>query len=128
MAGSMARYVYQSDDGEDYALKCDRSNANAVNSGLSLASAFLTGLPNNIKPRFVIYRSTNGKVSRKCYLMIPVQSILSLPATYAVAVAQTGATTVNVTLKRSFYSGEKYGFVPDATDTALDDTDTADSI
>jgi len=127
MAGSLNRYKYESDDGGTYALKCDRSNANAVNTALEQASATDVGIPNNISPRFVLYRSTNGKVTRKCYIMSPLTSILGLPETYAVAVAQSGATTVTVTLRRSFYSGEKYGFVG-ATDTGLDDTDTASEV
>lgn len=128
MAGSMARYAYTAEDGETYALKCDRSNANAVNGSLALAPSTLVGLPNNIKPRYVLYRSANGKVTRKCYLMAPVTDINSLPATYTVAVAQSGATVVNVALNKTFYSGEQYSFVPNATDTALTDSDAAGTV
>ena len=128
MAGSMARYTYLSDDGEVYALKCDISNANAVNSGLTLAPSSLTALPGNIKPRYVLYRSNNGKVTRRCYLMEPVVDVNSLPATYSVAVAQSAATTLAVNLRKSFYSGETYSFVANATDTGLDDSDTADNV
>jgi len=127
MAGSLARYSYLSDDGEVYALKCDRSNANAVNSGLDLAGASLVQLPGNIKPRYVLYRSDNGKVTRKCYLMEPVEDVNALPATYSVVVPTSGTTTITVVLKKSFYSGETYSFVPDAEDTALTDSDTATS-
>lgn len=124
----MARYTYLSDDGEAYALKCDRSNANAVNSSLALAPSNLVQLPGSIKPRYVLYRSANGKVTRKCYLMEPVVDVNTIPATYSVAVAQSAATTVTVNLRKSFYSGETYSFVPNASDTGLDDSDTADSV
>lgn len=130
MAGSMARYTYIAEDGESYALKCDRSNVNAVNpaGAVVLASSTLVGLPNTIKPRYVLYRSANGKVTRKCYLLQPVTDINTLPATYTVPVTQGGTNVVNVALNKSFYSGEKYTFTPNAVDTALVDSGAADTI
>lgn len=125
MAGSRVRYTYTAENLETYALDCDRSNANAVNSSLVLAPATLTSLPKNIKPRYVLYRSLNGKVQRKCYIMLPPTDIDALPLTYNVLVSKSGATGEEVTLYRSFYSGEKFSFPPDAIDTGLTDSQTA---
>lgn len=75
MAGSIKHFVYTTDEGEDFALKADESNTEAVNGGTqdfpNGAPPTVYALPRNIKPRHFIYRSIDGLVTRKVYALTP---------------------------------------------------------
>lgn len=69
MAGSIKWFVYTTDAGDDYAIKLDESNTEAVNgstqdfvSGLALKDA----LPRNIKPRVIYYTNQARTRTVKC--------------------------------------------------------------
>jgi hypothetical protein len=58
MAGSIKWFVYTDDSGQDYGIKLDESNTEAVNGGIQdfLPGAGLTaGVPRNIKVRRAYY-------------------------------------------------------------------------
>lgn len=114
MAGSMSWQVYTSDNGTDYALFCDLSNALAVNASASATPGTLpsTALPSNIKPRYAIYISDDGKTQRK----VPI-----LKASDLAALAPNDNFVTNpggVTVKLSSIRGEKIR-LPKLVDTGL---------
>ena len=68
MSGSIRWFPYETDAGDDFAIKADESNTEAVNSGVGTPSS-LFALPRNVKPRHGIYRSADGLTSRKVYFV-----------------------------------------------------------
>lgn len=76
MAGSIKWFVYTTDSGDDFGLRLDESNTEAVNgstqdfvTGLSLVNA----LPRNIKPREIFY--TNPERTRRIRCVALTQTI-----------------------------------------------------
>lgn len=72
MAGSIKWFVYTSDAGDDYAIRLDESNTEAVNgstqdyvTGLSLVDA----LPRNITPRATYYTNTARTRRIRCVVL-----------------------------------------------------------
>ena len=69
MAGKLNYYDYKSDNGSEYVVFMDESNAVAV--GNVDAAAGGTGLPTEISPRYITYSTTVGsgaaarKISRR---------------------------------------------------------------
>lgn len=66
MSGSIRWFPYVTDSGDNFALKADESNTEAVNSGVGTPTS-LFAVPRNIKPRYGIYRSADGLTTRKVY-------------------------------------------------------------
>lgn len=73
MAGSISYQVYTSDNGQNYAIRMDKSNALAVNASASATPAALPNieLPKNIKPRYALYTDATGNIRRKVVLLKP---------------------------------------------------------
>lgn len=66
MAGSIKWFVYTSDAGDDYAIRLDESNTEAINGGTQdyvPGLAFTDALPRNITPRAFYY--TNIERTRR---------------------------------------------------------------
>lgn len=114
MAGSLDEFRYISDDDEVYWIRADRSNVTAVNAAAAAPPVGSTSVPKNITPRYVLYRNAEEFMQRKIPVLTDI-SPDSLPATITV---KNGAGT-DVTLDKSFYSGEKVRFVSYAKDTAI---------
>lgn len=71
MAGSKSYQRYVSDNGQEYSILMDRSNALAVNASATATPASLPTitLPRNIKPRYAIYTDASGLIKRKVVLL-----------------------------------------------------------
>jgi hypothetical protein len=137
MAGSLTYRRYTSDDGTDYAIRIDESNAssNVVGSAGELvpprAGNYLR-LPNYIKPRYVLaYREDDPRFKRK-FVIGGTAGIASVFAPGAKITSQ-GTLIDDQTAVRdntwviTSYRGEKQNFAPafNAPDTGLIDGDTA---
>jgi hypothetical protein len=97
MAGSIKWFIYTSDRGDNFAIKLDESNTEAVNGGtqdLIDGLTVINAVPRNIKPRKVYYAN----------------------------VARTRTIGI-VALTPTIYNGVLSGTVPTITDP-LDDTQT----
>lgn len=74
MAGSIKWFVYTTDDGEDFALKLDESNTEAVNGGtqdLVDGASVSNALPRNIKPRRARYTNAARTRAISCVCLTP---------------------------------------------------------
>jgi len=63
MAGSLKYFIYQTDDGDDFAIALDESNTEAVNGSTNdyLSTTDVQyALPRNIKPRRAFYSNPAG--------------------------------------------------------------------
>lgn len=74
MAGSIKWFVYTTDTGDDFAIRLDESNTEAINGstqdyvdGLSLTNA----LPRNIKPREIFYTNQARTRRIRCVALTP---------------------------------------------------------
>jgi hypothetical protein len=103
MAGSISYQVYQSDNGQNYAIRMDRSNALAVNASASATPAALPAieLPKNIKPRYALYTDATGNIKRKVVLLKP-SDVAALVANASLTPPEESAT-----LRITFVVGEK---------------------
>lgn len=124
MAGSIKWFVYTDDAGNDFALRLDESNTEAVNGG---TQDFVTGLsltnalPRNIKPRELFYSNTERTRVIRCVALTPT--------IYAGVVGGTAAQTIpdpiaggTATLGFLRANGERRT-LPVPVDTGLDDGD-----
>lgn len=70
MAGSIKYFEYTTDAGDSFALKADESNTELGGRGIDFgnASTIIYELPRNVKPRYALYRSPDGNVTRKAYI------------------------------------------------------------
>lgn len=69
MAGSIKWFIYTTDSGEDYGLRLDESNTEAVNASTQdlIAGATIPfALPRNVKPRYVEYTNAARTRTIKC--------------------------------------------------------------
>lgn len=121
MAGSIKWFVYTTDEGDDFALKADESNTEAVNGGTqdfpAGAPPTIYSLPKNIKPRHFIYRNVDGTVTRKVYALTPT---IFEGGDNAVASYTDAVTNQTVSLYRRI--GEEIAY-PFGADTGLNDGD-----
>lgn len=60
MAGGNAWHTYTSDDGNDYAMFADTSNATVVGDGLYTGTPPLRPLPKGYEPRGLVCKAANG--------------------------------------------------------------------
>ncbi|WP_156815596.1 hypothetical protein [Pseudanabaena sp. PCC 6802] len=70
MAGSIADFAYTDDDGQQWLIRIDRSNALIEGTGFTLLSEDdkdLSFLPRNVKPRFVSFRHLTRPTKRRIY-------------------------------------------------------------
>jgi len=69
MAGSIKWFVYTTDAGDDFAIKLDESNTEAVNGStqdFTAGLALVNALPRNIKPREIFYTNTTRTRRIRC--------------------------------------------------------------
>lgn len=103
MSGSIRWFVYRSDNGQDYAIKADKSNVAAVNPSGAGTPATLppASVPRNIRPRYALFSDTTGQIKRKVVLLTPADvTALSNTASFT----PTGETA---TVQVSTLVGEK---------------------
>lgn len=117
MSGSKKWFVYQTDDGENFAVLRDESNTEAVNGAtgdFTSTSAVIYSIPKNVKPRYVVYRSADKTITRKCVAL--TQSLL-LAAPVTIVDGPTGLTLTRKNRKAETIK------LPYPEDTGLDDGD-----
>lgn len=120
MAGSIKWFKYTSDTGQEFGISMDESNGEAVsNSDVTGADAGLLALPRNIKPRYAVYRSTDGRYTRKIPVTSRTATVATLPAT--ITVDAEGSPGQVLTL--AFFQGERVVRIVRADDTGLNDGD-----
>lgn len=121
MAGSIKWFVYTTDEGDDFALKADESNTEAVNGSVqdfpNGTPPTLYSLPGNVQPRHFIYRSVDGKVTRKVYALT---AAIFAGGDNAVASFPDPVSGQTVNLQRKVGEIIAYPFGPD---TGLEDAD-----
>lgn len=125
MAGSIKWFVYTTDAGDDYAIRLDESNTEAVNgqnqdfvSGLALKDA----VPRNIKPREIFY--TNAARTRTIRCVALTQTIYNGAIAGGVGTIPDPIAGGNATLGLIRANGEKLR-LPVPFDTGLDDGDAS---
>lgn len=121
MAGSRKWFRYTTAGGDVYALNMDESNGEHVgNDDLTGFGSTLVSLPPNIRPRFCVYRSSDGRYSRRIPVSSPTTGIDDLPATLSIT-PEGGGTAVVLNL--SYFQGERITRIPTGADTGLNDGD-----
>ena len=120
MAGSIKWFVYTTDQGDDFAIKRDESNTEAVNGGTQDFPATpptQNAVPSNIKPRHLVYSNTDRTITR--YVTALTQAIFNN--------AETGAPTITDAVSaQTLILFRKVGEVvslPFGADTGLNDGD-----
>jgi hypothetical protein len=82
--------VYKDDDGNNVALLQDTSNA--TTAGAALAPLGTKTLARGIKPRYALYKSTDGLYSRRLYIPTAVSPAANLPSFVITTEAGTSVT------------------------------------
>ncbi len=122
MAGSLKWFQYTTDSGDDFGIYMDESNGEAVgNADFAplVSDSVIYALPRNVQPRTALYRSIDGKVSRRIAVTDPAATVASLPAALTVAAIDGNpAYQLNLTLFRGEEVKRIVGF-----DSGLDDAD-----
>ena len=119
MAGSIKWFLYTTDAGGSFAIKLDESNTEAVNAGTQDypdAGVVINAIPRNIKPRYIRFRSPDGRTTRNCVAL--TQTIYNGVAPGSTLPNPNGAGNLILAGK----IGEKVS-VPFGIDTGLDDGD-----
>lgn len=120
MVGSKKDFQYTTDDGQEYVVNMDESNGEAVgNVDYSASSTATMRLPANCKPRYAVYKSPLGTMSRK----IIIGSNTATSATLAATIPALTFDGSSITLSLSFFKGERMTLIPRADDTGLLDGD-----
>lgn len=122
MAGSIKWFVYTDDGGNNYAIKLDESNTEAVNGSAQdfLPDATLTaGVPRNIKPRFVTYANIDRTRNIRC---VPLTQTIYAGILNGNIPTIPDPITVGESLSLIRLDGEKRT-LPFGQDTGLDDGD-----
>ncbi len=105
MAGSIKFFRYTINGGTNFAIKMDESNGEAIgNTDLIEADLPIQELPKNIKPRYVLYRSSDGLTSRRIPVTGNTIDITDLPA--AITVASPIVAAAGIILNRQSLVGE----------------------
>lgn len=122
MAGSLKWFEYETGSGDKFGIYMDESNGELVGNPdyAALASeSIIYALPRNVKPRTALYRSIDGKVSRRIPVSDPAASVATLPVSITVAAVDGNPSyQLNLTL----FKGEEIRRLA-AFDTGLDDGD-----
>lgn len=121
MSGSIKYFVYTDDRGNDWAMRKDESNTEAVNAGTqdfpNTGSGVTDELPRNIKPRYLRYVSDDRLVARNVVALTPAIFAGAAVGVPSFVDAQSGKTVV-----LSSQEGEKRR-LPFGADTGLQDGD-----
>jgi len=105
MAGSLKWFKYTTSGGTPYGVFMDESNGEAVgNTDVVDADLPLAEIPKGLKPRYVLYRSSDGLTSRKITVTANNVDITALPATITVASPIVGGA--GIVLNRQSFVGE----------------------
>lgn len=123
MAGSIKWFVYTTDAGDDYAIRLDESNTEAVNGSTQDFVANLAlkdALPRNIKPREIFY--TNAARTRRIRCVALTQTIYNGAITGGVNTIPDTISGGGATLGLIGAKGEQLR-LPVPFDTGLDDGD-----
>lgn len=122
MAGSLKNFLYTTDFGDEFVINMDESNGEQVSNTdyAPLDGIRYYFLPRNIKPRHAVYRSFDGRVTRKIPLTDNTQTAVTLPATFSVTLSDGNGT---VAVQLATVNGERYIRIPSPTDTGLTDGD-----
>lgn len=122
MSGSRKWFKYTTDAGDAFGINMDESNGELVsNADFEAADndTIVYALPRNIAPRTALYRSSDGKVSRRIVVTSPTATISTLASSFVVP-AQDGNPAATMQLQ-SFRGEEIKRLV--SVDTGLDDGD-----
>ncbi|HEY9659904.1 MAG TPA: hypothetical protein V6C65_15720 [Allocoleopsis sp.] len=120
MVGSIKFFVYTTDGGDDFAIKLDESNTEAVNGGTQDFPAVAPtryALPRNVKPRTLIYSNTDRTVTRRVVALTQAIYSNAVTAVPSITDASSGQT---LSLFRQV--GEEVS-LPFGADTGLTDGD-----
>lgn len=74
MAGSLKWFVYQTDNGTDFAIELDESNTEAINAGNNdyvANTGIIFAVPKNVTPRYAFYANTPGTRVIKVVALTP---------------------------------------------------------
>jgi hypothetical protein len=121
MAGSLKWFIYDTDDGTQFAIKLDESNTESVNAGSNdflNNSTLKFALPRNIRPRYALYQSADGTRTVRCVALTPT-IYTGIPGNI-VSIVDPIVPTQNLFLKR--IGAEKIS-LPFGADTGIDDGD-----
>jgi len=120
MAGSLKYFVYTTDLGNDFAIKLDESNTEAVNAGTQdypdTGVSIQYEVPRNVTPRTLVFRSLDNRITRKVVAL--TQTIFAAVGGGSNFVDPVSGVTVYLTLKE----GERLT-IPKGQDTGLNDGD-----
>ena len=119
MSGSIKWFIYTTDLGTDFAIKLDESNTESVNSTFNdfpNGGILINALPRNITPRFMRFKSADGKTSRRCIVLHPLL-YFSLPNSFVIT------SPVDGTIMHLSDRGAERIFLPFGPDTGLNDGD-----
>lgn len=72
MAGSLKWFRYTTDEGDDFGVFADESNAELAGTGVDLTggASTLYGLPRNVQPRYARYQDATGTIVRKALICV----------------------------------------------------------
>lgn len=124
MAGSLKWFQYTTNSGDNFGLYMDESNGEVVgNADFAplVSDAVIYALPRNVQPRTALYRSTDGRVSRRIAVTDPAATIATLPASFTVA-AIDGNPAYQLNLQS--FRGEEIKRIV-GFDSGLDDGDAS---
>jgi hypothetical protein len=114
MVGSLRDFRYVDDAAQNWAIRLDESNTESASGGAAAAAPPTYGIPRNLKPRYGIFRSVDGLVTRK--------AVFLTPAAYAAATSTTTVDAGGVTCSLVYKRGEVLKLYH-ANDTGLIDGD-----
>lgn len=121
MAGSIKWFIYDADDGTQFAIELDESNTEAINGTTGDyvdATAITYAIPKNLTPRFAYYRSDDGARTLRTVALTP--GIYNDLLTNTRTITDPIDDTQTLTLVR--LRPEKLR-IPYPQDTGLDDED-----
>lgn len=114
MAGSIADFIYQAGNGEDYWMRTDKSNS-VLMSNQPVTNTNRPGVPNSIEMRYAVYQSADGRVTRKIPIGSRTATVGGLPQSFTDALINANGAGP-VFLKRFVPEKQR---LPNLVDTGL---------
>lgn len=114
MAGSIADFIYQAGNGEDYWMRTDKSNS-ILMGNQPVQTTARPGVPRSIEMRYAVYQSIDNKVTRKIPIGSRTANITNLPQSFSDAVINANGSGA-VYLRR--FVAEEFA-LPNTVDTGL---------